>query len=119
LAHNVSVPAVINGNLDGFFSTQGMRFRDKLLWYTIAPMIISVLLVIPTIVVLVLGKMSREGAWTSHPKYKDVTANYFWAQSFFMFLIYPTGMALKSFMAGRSQHLKSTPTLFRLVVSAL
>ena len=86
-----------------------MRFRDKLMWYTIAPMIISVLLVIPTIVVLVLGKMSA-GAWTSHAKYKDVTANYFWAQSFFMFLIYPTGMALKSVMSGHSKFLKSNIT---------
>ena len=100
----------MNGNLDSCISTQGMRFRDKLMWYTIAPMIISVLLVIPTIVVLVLGKMSQAGAWTSHAKYKDVTANYFWAQSFFMFLIYPTGMALKSVMSGHSKLFKSTIT---------
>lgn len=79
-----------------------MRFRDKLLWYTVAPFIISILLAIPTFVVLVLGRLSRQGLWTSHPKYKDVTANYFWAQSFFMFLIYPTGGANSAFMGSPS-----------------
>lgn len=68
---------------------QGMHYRDKLYYYTIAPVIISAALAVPTFVVLILGKL-RSGSWTAHPKYKQVTANYFWSQSFFMFLIYPT-----------------------------
>jgi len=66
-----------------------VRFRDKLLAYTIGPIVISAMLAVPTLVVLCLGK-AQNGGWREHPKFKQVTETYFWSQSFFMFLIYPT-----------------------------
>jgi len=66
-----------------------VTFHDKLIVYTVAPIIVSAMLVVPTLCVLVMGKLSS-GKWSGHPKYTQVTNTYFWSQSFFMFLIYPT-----------------------------
>jgi len=67
----------------------GYKFYDRLLVYVVTPIIVSVMLIIPSIVVSVLGKL-HHGGWTKHPKHRQVMAAYFWSQSFWLFLIYPT-----------------------------
>jgi len=68
---------------------QGITFFEKLVFVTLGPMVVCLMLSVPLFITLVLGKLET-GHWKGHPRYEAVAQSFWYWIFFWLFLTYPS-----------------------------